>query len=72
MNNKFIPFISVLMTISLIVFVCIAVLLDKEELYTALNQEFSNKVYSAMESSTQKVAQLEVDKYLNQEYKKFW
>ena len=70
MNNKFIPFISVLMTISLIVFVVLQFYWIKE-LYTALNQEFSNKVYSAMESSTQKVAQLEVDKYLNQEYKNF-
>lgn len=70
MNNKFIPFISVLMTISLIVFVILQLYWIKQ-LYGALNQDFSNKVYSAMETSTQKVAQLEVDKYLNQEYRNF-
>lgn len=70
MNNKFIPFISVLMTISMIVFVTLQLYWIKE-LYSALNQDFSNKVYSAMESSAMKISQLEVDKYLNQEYKNF-
>lgn len=69
-NNKFIPFISVLMTISMIVFVTLQLYWLKE-LYGALNQDFSNKVYSAMESSTAKISQLEVDKYLNKDHKNF-
>ena len=70
MSNKFIPFISVLMTISMIVFVALQLYWLKE-LYSALNQDFSNKVYSSMESSALKVSQLEVDKYLNQDFKNF-
>ncbi|MDQ0476041.1 HAMP domain-containing sensor histidine kinase [Chryseobacterium gotjawalense] len=70
MNNKFIPFISVLMTISMIVFVTLQLYWIKE-LYSALNQDFSNKVYSSLESSALKVSQLEVDKYLNQDFKNF-
>ena len=70
MNNRFIPFISVLMTISMIVFVTLQLYWIKE-LYSALNQDFSNKVYSALESSAMKTQQLEVDKYLNQYYKNF-
>ena len=70
MNNKFIPFISVLMTISMIVFVTLQLYWIKE-LYSALNQDFSNKVYSALESATLKTQQLEVEKYLNQDYKNF-
>jgi two-component system phosphate regulon sensor histidine kinase PhoR len=70
MNNKFIPFISVLMTISMIVFVSLQLYWIKE-LYSALNQDFSNKVYSSMESSAVKVSKLEVDKYLNGENKNF-
>ena len=70
MSNKFIPFISVLMTISMIVFVTLQLYWIKE-LYSALNQDFSNKVYSSLESSALKVSQLEVDKYLNQDFKNF-
>ena len=70
MSNKFIPFISVLMTISMIVFVTLQLYWIKE-LYSALNQDFSNKVYSSLESSAMKVSQLEVDKYLNQDFKNF-
>lgn len=70
MNNKFIPFISVLMTISMIVFVTLQLYWIKE-LYSALNQDFSNKVYSSLESTSMKAQQLEVDKYLNQYYKNF-
>ena len=68
MNNKFIPFISVLMTISMIVFVTLQLYWIKE-LYSALNQDFSNKVYSALESSSKKMQLLEVEKYLNQDNK---
>lgn len=58
------------MTISMIVFVSLQLYWLKE-LYSALNQDFSNKVYSSMESSALKVSQLEVDKYLNQDFKNF-
>jgi len=68
MNNKFIPIISVFMTISLIVFVSLQLYWIKE-LYSALEQDFSNKVYSALETSTEKVNKLEIDKYINGEYK---
>src|SRR5690606_22908443 len=65
-----IPFISVLMTISMIVFVTLQLYWLKE-LYGALNQDFSNKVYSSMESSALKISQLENEKYLNQDFKNF-
>ncbi|MGX9986463.1 sensor histidine kinase [Soonwooa purpurea] len=67
MNNKFIPIISVFMTISLIVFVSLQLYWIKE-LYGALEQDFSNKVYSALETSSQKVQEIEVDKYYNQNF----
>ncbi|HAV01710.1 MAG TPA: two-component sensor histidine kinase [Chryseobacterium sp.] len=70
MNNRFIPFISVLMTISMVVFVSLQ-LYWLRELYSALNQDFTNKVYAAMESSSRKVQELEVDKYLNGDLKAF-
>lgn len=70
MNNKFIPFISVLMTISMIVFVTLQLYWIKE-LYSALNQDFSNKVYSALESSAMKAQEMEVEKYLNIDNKNF-
>lgn len=66
MNNKFIPIISVFMTISLIVFVTLQFYWLKGY-YGALEQEFSNKVYTALENTTKKVSDLEVDKYLNQD-----
>ena len=70
MNNRFIPFISVLMTISMIVFVTLQLYWIKE-LYAALNQDFSNKVYAAMESAATKTQQLEVEKYLNIDNRNF-
>lgn len=66
MNNKFIPIISVFMTISLVVFVSLQFYWLKEY-YSALDQEFSNKVYSALENSTKKISEIEVNKY----YSKF-
>lgn len=63
MNNKFIPIISVFMTISLVVFVAMQFYWLKGY-YTALEVDFSNKVYSALESSTKKISDLEIDKYL--------
>lgn len=70
MNNKFIPIISVFMTISLIVFVTLQFYWLKRY-YTALEQDFSNKVYSVLENSAKTVSDLEVKKYLNEDYKGF-
>ncbi|AZA47579.1 sensor histidine kinase [Chryseobacterium carnipullorum] len=68
MNNKFIPIISVFMTISLIVFVTLQFYWLKGY-YGALEQEFSNKVYSALENTAKNIEEIEADKYLNQNYK---
>jgi two-component system phosphate regulon sensor histidine kinase PhoR len=71
MNNKFIPVISVFMTISLIVFVTLQVYWLKGY-YRALEEQFSNRVNSALESTTQKISEIEVDKILNHgDYKNF-
>lgn len=70
MNNKFIPVISVFMTISLIVFVTLQFYWLKGY-YSALEQEFSNKVYSALETSSKKITDIEVDKYLNKNNNNF-
>ncbi|MEY8758482.1 sensor histidine kinase [Chryseobacterium tongliaoense] len=70
MNNKFIPIISVFMTISLIVFVTLQFYWLKGY-YGALEQDFSNKVYSALESTTKSVSEIEVEKYLNDDFKNF-
>ncbi len=70
MNNKFIPIISVFMTISLIVFVTLQFYWLKGY-YSALEQEFSNKVYSALEIATKKIVDIEGEKYLNKDYKNF-
>ena len=53
MNNKFIPIISVFMTISLVVFVALQFYWLKSY-YEALEQDFSNKVHAALESSAKK------------------
>ncbi len=58
------------MTISLIVFVGLQFYWLKGY-YSALEQEFSNKVYSALETSTKKINDIEVDKYLNQDSNNF-
>ncbi|AZA81610.1 two-component sensor histidine kinase [Chryseobacterium lactis] len=70
MNNKFIPIISVFMTISLIVFVTLQFYWLKGY-YGALEQDFSNKVYSVLESTSKSIEEIEADKYLNQDYKNF-
>lgn len=62
MNNKFIPIISVFMTISLIVFVSMQLYWLKEY-YRALEQEFSNKVFASMENIREKVNDIEVQRY---------
>ncbi len=58
------------MTISLIVFVTLQFYWLKGY-YGALEQEFSNKVYTALENTTKTVSELEVDKLLNENYEKF-
>lgn len=68
MNKRFIPIISFLMSISLIVFVTLQIRWLKEY-YSALDQDFSNKVTSALESSVKKINEIEVNRYWNEEYK---
>lgn len=70
MNNKFIPIISVFMTISLIVFVTLQFYWLKGY-YGALEQEFSNKVFTVLENTSKRVSEIEVDKYLNQNNSNF-
>ncbi|NAW51665.1 GHKL domain-containing protein [Elizabethkingia argentiflava] len=62
MNNKFIPIISIFMTISLIVFVSMQLYWLKEY-YRTLEQDFSNKVYASMDNIQEKVTDIEVQKY---------
>lgn len=69
MNNKFIPIISVFMTISLIVFVALQFYWLKGY-YGALEQDFSNKVHSALEETSKKIGDIEIEKYYDQ-YKNF-
>ena len=69
MNNKFIPIISVFMTISLIVFVTLQFYWLKRY-YGTLEQDFSNKVYSALENVSKNIEEIEADKYLNKENRK--
>ena len=69
MNNKFIPIISVFMTISLVVFVTLQIYWLKGY-YSALQEQFSNRVYDALEAASTKVNNIEVEKYYAQ-YKNF-
>lgn len=69
MNNKFIPIISVFMTISLVVFVSLQFYWLREY-YAALEQDFSNKVYTALENTSKKIGEIEVQKY-NEKFKNF-
>lgn len=64
MNNKFIPIISVFMTISLVVFVSMQLYWLKEY-YSALEQDFSNKVYASMGNIRDQAIELEVQKYFS-------
>lgn len=70
MNNKFIPIISVFMTISLIVFVTLQFYWLKRY-YSALEQDFSNKVYTALENVSKNIGEIEVDQYLDKDVKGF-
>lgn len=70
MNKRFIPIISILMSISVVVFVTLQIKWLKEY-YGALDQDFRNKVNVALESSVQEINALEIDKYLNEDFKNF-
>ena len=70
MNKRFIPIISFLMSVSLIIFVTLQIKWLKEY-YDALDQDFSNKVHLALEGSVKKIEEAEVQKYLNEDYKDF-
>lgn len=69
MNNKFIPIISVFMTISLIVFVALQSYWLKEY-YSALDQDFSNKVHTVLENATSELGEIERKKFWKR-YKNF-
>ena len=58
------------MTVSLVAFVSLQ-LYWLRGYYVALEQDFSNKVYSVLEKSTQKISEIEIDKYLNTEFPNF-
>ncbi len=58
------------MTISLIVFVTLQFYWLKGY-YGALEQDFSNKVYSALENTAKNISEIEVEKYLNEDFKNF-
>jgi two-component system phosphate regulon sensor histidine kinase PhoR len=58
------------MTISLIVFVTLQFYWLKGY-YGALEQDFSNKVYSALENTAKNISEIEVEKYLNDDFKNF-
>lgn len=58
------------MTISLIVFVTLQFYWLKSY-YGALEQDFSSKVYSALEGTSKSIGEIELDKYLNVENKDF-
>jgi two-component system phosphate regulon sensor histidine kinase PhoR len=58
------------MTISLIVFVTLQFYWLKRY-YGALDQDFSSKVYSALENTSKTIGEIEVNKYLNEDNKDF-
>lgn len=58
------------MTISLIVFVALQFYWLKRY-YGALDQDFSSKVYSALENTSKSIAKIELNKYLNEDNKDF-
>lgn len=65
MRNKFIPIISVLMTVSLVIFVSFQFYWLKEY-YSSMEQEFSAKIEQVLERSTQKISDIEIQKILGQ------
>lgn len=70
MNNRFIIILSIAMTVSLVAFVSLQ-LYWLRGYYSALEQDFSNKVHKVLETSTAKISEIEIDKYLNTEFPNF-
>lgn len=70
MKKRFIPIISIFMSISVVIFVVLQINWLKEY-YEALNQDFNNKVNQAMETSVKKISEIEIDKYFNEQYTNF-
>lgn len=70
MNNRFIIILSLVMSVSLLAFMSLQ-LYWLRGYYDALEQDFSNKVHSVLEISTQKISEIEIDKYLNKEFPNF-
>lgn len=70
MNKRFIPIISILMSLSVLVFVFLQINWLKEY-YGALNQDFSNKVHQSLHDAVNDVNELEYNKYYNEVYKDF-
>lgn len=62
MNIRFIPLLSLFMTVSLIVFMTLQ-LYWLREYYTMMNQDFSSKVYSVLEEATDKISRNEISRY---------
>lgn len=58
------------MSISVVVFVTLQIKWLKEY-YGALDQDFSNKVTTALEHSVKKISDVEIDRYLNETYRNF-
>lgn len=70
MNKRFIPIISILMSLSVLVFVFLQINWLKEY-YSALDQDFSNKVQQTLHDAVEDVNTLEYEKYYNEIYKDF-
>lgn len=70
MNKRFIPVMSVLMSISVLIFVVLQIKWLKEY-YEALNHDFSNRVERALSSSVKRISEIEIDQYLNKQYTGF-
>ncbi|TWP24750.1 HAMP domain-containing histidine kinase [Apibacter muscae] len=62
MKEKFIPILSSLMTISLVVFVGLQVFWLKQSI-DAGEQDFSSRVYKALNNSAQKINSIEINKF---------
>ncbi len=70
MNQRFIPIISILMSISVVIFVVLQIKWLKEY-YGALDQDFSNKVNIALDQSVKKIEDIEFNQLINENYKNF-
>ncbi|MDL1913791.1 MAG: HAMP domain-containing histidine kinase [Bergeyella sp.] len=68
MNKRFIPIISFLMSVSLIIFVMLQINWLKEY-YGAIDHEFSTKVKAAIESTIHRVQENEINNYLNKDFR---